>query len=74
MALQETFEVLEVLPYQEDRCRVHLRLVCGCSIRVVVRREDVIAFPRGPRRGRPGDTTLLGRYECPIGHPVPQRS
>lgn len=68
MAKQEVFEVLEVLPYQEDQYNAHLRLVCGCAVRVTVPRDRVFAFPRARRVGR-GDTNVRGTFECPVGHP-----
>jgi hypothetical protein len=66
---QEVFEVLEVIPYQEDRYRLHLRLRCGCGVRVVVHQRRVSSFPRGKRQGR-GDTTVHGTYACPVDHPT----
>ncbi len=69
---QEVFEVLEVIPFQEDRYHAHLRLSCGCSVRVVVHESRVSAFPREERRGR-GDTTVHGMYACPVDHPAHRR-
>ncbi len=69
MAKQEVFEVLEVIPYQEDLYKAHLRLVCGCAIRVTLPRGKVFAFPQARRRGR-GDTNVRGTFSCPVDHPA----
>lgn len=62
-------EVLEVLPYQEDRYKAHLRLRCGCAVRVVLRQDRVFAFPRPGARPTVGDANVKGSFECPVGHP-----
>jgi hypothetical protein len=63
MASQAVQQLLEELPAEDGRLKVRLRLICGCEIERNVEADRVISTVDGVR-------LAVGKYSCPLGHPV----
>jgi hypothetical protein len=66
MASQAVDELLEELPAADGRLQVRLRLICGCEIEKTVAGDRVITTVDGLR-------LAVGKYSCPLDHPVVRR-
>ncbi len=73
MASQEVWEVMEIVPAVDGKSDVHVRLRCGCSVRMRISSDRVRFWPRGKRKGV-GSTNMMGSVACPIGHPTVRHS
>ncbi len=63
MASQAVQQLLEESRPADGRLRVRLKLVCGCEVEKTVEADRVIDTVDGLR-------LAVGKYPCPLEHPV----